>query len=219
MTSHLTEDDRSSISGRSEENTRNGVFLVLVGRLLELRTSIELTQVPFGWCGDVPHDDASGVHWHHKVSGVLQRHGLISEDVKDLKKKEKKKKKQKNKWGFSLHGYAFLVSKFQNQAGIMNVSMYNSYKKHYEMRCDQTAEVMIWYISVIKLLKVVLIKSLCRQNHFYSNTSTEVLERCRWLKVKNYLSSLKTIYDCELIFIIYNKYIIIFLMFVWKYFF
>lgn len=79
----------------------------------------------------------------------------------------------------------------------MYVSMYYSYKTHYEMRYDPAAEVMIGHISVIKSLKVISITCLCRQN---------------------YLSSLKTIYDCELIYVIYHKYIIyihnLFLMFV-----
>ena len=48
----------------------------------------------------------------------------------------------------------------------MYVSMYYSYKIHYEMRCDPAAEVVIRHISVIKSLKSILITCLCWQINF-----------------------------------------------------
>lgn len=46
----------------SEQHARNAVFITAVVRALEFETAIELREVQFGGCRDVPHDHSCGVH-------------------------------------------------------------------------------------------------------------------------------------------------------------
>lgn len=73
------------VSVLSEDNVRNGVQIASVGRSQELAAFKELTEIEFGGCRDVPHDHPCGVHGHHKISGVFQCTGLLTENIIDLK--------------------------------------------------------------------------------------------------------------------------------------
>lgn len=69
----------------SEDNVRNGVPIASVGRPQVSAAFKELTEIEFGGRRDVPHDHPRGVHGHHKISGVFQRNGLLTENIIDLK--------------------------------------------------------------------------------------------------------------------------------------
>lgn len=78
------------VSERSEEDGRNDVFAIVAERRsLASATFIEMPKVPFGGRRHVPHDHAGGVHGHHEAGGVFQRHGLLGEDVIDLREGRK----------------------------------------------------------------------------------------------------------------------------------
>ena len=63
------------------------MFIVTESRSFQFAATAELIQVPFGRCGDVPHDHSGWVDRHYKVSGVFHGTSLLSEDIKDLEEK------------------------------------------------------------------------------------------------------------------------------------
>lgn len=93
MKSHCTELETVMwlLEFKSEEDRRYVVFIIIVGKSLKFPTFVELTEAQFCGCRDIPHDHTCGVHWHHKVSGVFQCHGLFSKDIKDLRESKGEK--------------------------------------------------------------------------------------------------------------------------------
>lgn len=65
----------------------NAVFIAMESRSFQLAAIVELVQVQFGRCRDVPHDHSGWVDRHHKVSRVFQGASLLSEDINDLGEK------------------------------------------------------------------------------------------------------------------------------------